>query len=104
MAPFFVGAGIFQSSNNSAVMGSAPRPYLGIASGVLATIRNVGMVLGIATGGAILYAIVPSEILQAYILQGSDAHIFLSGLRLAYFVGAILTGMAAITSTQQKNI
>ncbi|WP_455240606.1 MFS transporter [Methanothermobacter tenebrarum] len=104
MALFGIGTGIFQSPNNSAVMGSAPRPYLGIASGVLATIRNVGMVLGIATGGAILYAIVPSEILQAYILQGPDALFFLSGLRSAYSVGAILTEMAAIASIQQKNI
>lgn len=102
MALFGIGTGIFQSPNNSAVMGSAPRPYLGIASGVLATIRNVGMVLGIATGGAILYATVPDRILKVYLLKGSDAFLFLSGLKCAYSTGGILTGIAAIISLQQK--
>ncbi|MDI3484053.1 MAG: hypothetical protein PWQ74_640, partial [Methanobacteriaceae archaeon] len=37
MALFGVGTGIFQSPNNSAVMGSAPKPYLGIASEALTT-------------------------------------------------------------------
>lgn len=52
LAVFGLGTGIFQSPNVSAVMGSSPRPQLGIASGILSTVRNVGMVLGIAAGGA----------------------------------------------------
>src|SRR4030042_372672 len=42
LALFGLGAGIFQSPNNRAVMGSAPRLPLGRASGLLATGRNVG--------------------------------------------------------------
>jgi MFS family permease len=49
-----LGTGIFVSPNNSALMGSAPRNRQGIASGMLATARNVGMVLGIGLSGAIL--------------------------------------------------
>jgi EmrB/QacA subfamily drug resistance transporter len=41
-----LGTGIFISPNNSALMGSAPRQHQGIAAGILATARNVGMVLG----------------------------------------------------------
>ncbi len=48
-----LGIGIFISPNNSALMGSAPRHRQGIASGVLATARNVGMVLGVGFSGAI---------------------------------------------------
>ena len=48
-----VGVGIFVSPNNSALMGAAPRQRQGIASGVLATARNLGMVLGIGIAGAI---------------------------------------------------
>lgn len=98
LALFGLGTGIFQSPNNSAVMGSAPRPHLGTASGILATVRNVGMVLGIATAGAVLYAFAPSRILQEPALEGSEAAAFLSGLRYAYMAGGILTGVATVTS------
>jgi EmrB/QacA subfamily drug resistance transporter len=47
------GTGVFISPNNSALMGSAPRHRQGIAAGILATSRNVGMVLGIGLAGAI---------------------------------------------------
>jgi EmrB/QacA subfamily drug resistance transporter len=49
-----IGTGTFISPNTSALMGSAPRTRQGIASGVLATARNFGMVLGIGLAGAIL--------------------------------------------------
>jgi MFS family permease len=48
-----LGTGIFISPNNSALMGSAPRRRQGIAAGILATSRNMGMVLGIGLAGAI---------------------------------------------------
>ncbi|MCJ7664998.1 MAG: MFS transporter [Desulfobacterales bacterium] len=98
LAVFGLGAGIFQSPNNSAVMGSAPRPQLGMASGILATVRNVGMVFGIATGGAVLYALVSPGTLQQPTLIGKEAAEFLFGLRHAYLVGALLAGAAAATS------
>ncbi len=43
-----LGTSVFQSPNSSAAMGSAPRTHLGQASAVLATVRNVGMSLGVA--------------------------------------------------------
>jgi EmrB/QacA subfamily drug resistance transporter len=48
-----LGTGIFISPNTSALMGSAPRQRQGIASGILATARNMGMVLGVGLAGAI---------------------------------------------------
>ena len=48
-----LGTGIFVSPNNSALMGSAPRQRQGIAAGILATARNVGMVMGVGLAGAI---------------------------------------------------
>jgi EmrB/QacA subfamily drug resistance transporter len=47
------GTGMFISPNTSALMGAAPRERQGIASGVLATARNFGMVLGIGLAAAI---------------------------------------------------
>jgi EmrB/QacA subfamily drug resistance transporter len=53
-----LGVGMFVSPNNSALMGSAPRNRQGIASGVLATARNVGMVLGVGFAGAVFTTVV----------------------------------------------
>ncbi len=52
MLPLGVGMGMFQSPNNSAIMGSVPRERLGIASGLLAITRTIGQTTGIALFGA----------------------------------------------------
>lgn len=98
LAFFGLGTGIFQSPNNSSVMGNAPRPYLGIASGILGTARNTGMALGIATAGLILYSLVPPSIIAQEYLGGSEAFYFLGGLKYAYLFGAGLTALAALFS------
>jgi EmrB/QacA subfamily drug resistance transporter len=51
--PVGVGVGLFQSPNNSAIMGSVPRERLGIASGLLAITRSLGQTVGIAVLGAL---------------------------------------------------
>ena len=53
---FGLGTGMFQSPNNSAIMGAVPIRCLGISGAVLATARNVGMVFGIAFASAVLVA------------------------------------------------
>jgi EmrB/QacA subfamily drug resistance transporter len=50
--PIGIGIGLFQSPNNSAVMGSVSRERLGVASGLLALTRTVGQTTGIAVLGA----------------------------------------------------
>jgi EmrB/QacA subfamily drug resistance transporter len=45
-----LGTGIFISPNSSALMGAAPREEQGVAGGVLAVARNLGMMLGVAAG------------------------------------------------------
>ncbi len=51
--PIGIGMGIFQSPNNSAIMGSAARGQLGIVSGTLAATRMVGQTTGVALLGAL---------------------------------------------------
>ncbi|MEJ2746637.1 MAG: MFS transporter [Anaerolineae bacterium] len=53
MLPVGIGMGVFQSPNNSAVMGSVPRKRLGIASGLLAISRTLGQTAGVALMGAL---------------------------------------------------
>lgn len=95
LAVFGIGNGMFQSPNNTEIMGSAPRERLGIASSVLATMRNVGMVLGIAIGGAIYTT------RRAYfinVLNFSSAAATLYGLKDAYSVSAIIGLVSATLS------
>lgn len=46
--PIGIGMGIFQSPNNSAVMGSVPRHRLGVASGLLSISRTLGQTVGVS--------------------------------------------------------
>jgi MFS family permease len=48
------GIGMFVPPNNSMLMGAVPRSRHGIASGILATSRTVGMATGIALAGIVL--------------------------------------------------
>jgi MFS family permease len=49
-----IGAGMFHTPNNSAVMGSVPALSRGVAGATLGTMRNIGMVLGEATSAALM--------------------------------------------------
>lgn len=51
-----LGQGMFQSPNNSAMLGAAPRGRQGVASGILATGRTVGQSVSVALAGAIFAA------------------------------------------------
>jgi EmrB/QacA subfamily drug resistance transporter len=51
--PVGIGLGVFQSPNNSAVMGAVPRKRLGVASGLLSVTRTLGQTTGIAVLGAL---------------------------------------------------
>jgi EmrB/QacA subfamily drug resistance transporter len=87
---FGMGTGMFQSPVTSAVMGSVPQIRLGIAAGVLSTSRNIGMVLGIAAGGAVM------AIRQASHAGQADA--FLFGLKDAYLAAVLLSLTCTFTT------
>jgi EmrB/QacA subfamily drug resistance transporter len=48
-----VAIGLFQSPNNAAIMGSVPLQKLGVASALLATVRNLGLVTGTGLATAV---------------------------------------------------
>jgi len=52
LLPVGIGMATFQSPNNSAIMGAAPRQRLGVASGTLSMSRTLGQMTGIALLGA----------------------------------------------------
>lgn len=81
-----VGIGVFISPNSSALLGSAPRNRQGIASGILATARNVGMVLGVGLAGAVFTTILERSPAQ-------DAPALVSAVQASYLV---VTGAAVL--------
>jgi len=89
-----LGMGLFQSPNNSIVMGSVPKERLGIARGMLAMVRNLGMVTGIAISGAVFTNGLQSN--QALGLAYEAA--FLGGFHDAFMVAAVICSVGIITS------
>jgi MFS family permease len=51
--PIGIGMGVFNSPNNSAIMGSAPRHRLGVASSLVSLTRTIGQTTGMAIIGAL---------------------------------------------------
>lgn len=93
-----LGSGIFQSPNNSVIMGSVPRHRLGLASGMLATMRNVGMVLGIAISSSIFtarHAHYLGRVAEGVLGQPQA---YVSALRDVFLVGTAFAFMGVWTS------
>ena len=78
-----LGTGTFISPNTSALLGAAPRHRQGIASGVQAAGRNVGMVLGIGLAGAIF---------TTHLAQGTAQSLF-QGIDMGFLAAAVVAGV-----------
>lgn len=106
-----MGQAIFQSPNNSALMGAAPRGRQGIASGFLATGRVVGQSISVALAGAVFTSLggaLAGQLLitsraqghgagtpaQYYALQQTFAHAF----QVAFIVCAGIAAIGVFTS------
>ncbi len=83
-----LGFGVFIAPNNSRLLGAAPPHRRGIASGVLAAARNVGMVLGVGLAGAVYTTVV----------ERSGGHRVAQGVSTALVVVAAVVAVAATTS------
>ncbi len=90
MALFGLGSGLFQAPNNSIIMSSLPKERLGIAAGTLGTMRNMGMVIGVAISGAVFST--------RYVFYGNIESSFLPAFRDTYIVSAIICGIAVLPS------
>jgi hypothetical protein len=88
-----LGVGMFVSPNNSALMGAAPLHRQGIASGVLATARNVGMALGVGVAGAVFTTVVARAATPELGLVG--------GVRASLFAAALLAAIGTATSARR---
>ena len=97
-----LGSGMFQTPNNSAVLGTAPYNRRGIASSMLAIMRNIGMVLGVAISGAVFSSRLNylSETLkdQGLTATAVKSQAFTGALHATFIVGMALALIGVFTS------
>lgn len=102
MAVTGIGFGLFQTPNNSSIMGNVPAENRGSASGTLATMRNSGMALGVALSGALfsLFEGGAKVIFTAKGLTGTafTGSTFSYALRYTFIIAASIALMAMIAS------
>ena len=100
---FVLGAGMgtFQSPNTSALLGAGGQAAHGVVSSLLATVRNMGMAMGIALGGALFAwrfaAATDGGTLDRY--TPGQAAAFTDAMRLTFFVAAALAIVATALSS-----
>ncbi|HEY7779145.1 MAG TPA: MFS transporter [Ktedonobacterales bacterium] len=97
-----IGMGLFQSPNNSAVMGSVPGARRGVASAVLGTMRNLGQMLGIGIIGAVFVSFMPFNAFLQLALTGATtatgAAEVVAAFRICYLVATGFALVGAVTS------
>ncbi|MDO8689565.1 MAG: MFS transporter [Dehalococcoidia bacterium] len=94
MALLGLGNGLFIGPNANAVMGSAPLERQGVASGIIATARNLGMVFGVALGGAILAL----QMAQRAMTQTDTQTIFIAAFQDTFLVMTFIVLIGAAMS------
>lgn len=91
-----MGTGVFISPNNSALLGSAPRHRQGIASGMLATARNFGMVLGVGFAGAVFTTV------QASNIQAGPDLALIRGFQVSFLIAAAIAAVGILTTAGRE--
>lgn len=102
MAFMAAGTGMFQSPNNSLVMGAVETSQLGFAGSLVSLVRYLGMSAGVMGGTALLYGRMSAEAgypVSAYIEGRAD--LFLSGYSFAFTVFAALCAVGAVATALQ---
>lgn len=93
MAPFGIGMGVFQSPNNSAIMGAAPPERFGVVGGLLGLSRNLGHTAGMPIMGAVFTAYVLAGARSASPLPditAAPAEALVAGVTGAYRLSALV--------------
>jgi EmrB/QacA subfamily drug resistance transporter len=90
--PLGMGLGIFQSPNNSAIMGAVPKERLGVASGLLVLSRTLGQSTGLPLMGALFVTLVYryGGMLPGQSLSSAPAEALVAGITGTYRIAALI--------------
>lgn len=94
---FGLGGGLFQSPNNSSIMGSVPRDKLGTAGGLNALVRNIGMVLGTS----ISVSLYSSRLSYLRPISPGEPEAALQSLHMVFWVAMGICLFALLVSVQR---
>ncbi len=104
-AIYGVGGGLFWPANTSTIMSAAPPRQYGVASGVMNTFRNTGMVMSFALALVAATSVIPAYVVyQLFIgnlsgaLPPDLANAYLAGQSFAFQVSVGLLAVAAVIS------
>ncbi len=89
------GNGAFQSPNNTLIMSAVAPKDLGVAGGLNALARNMGMVVGISASTTVLYAAMSNEAghkVTTYLAK--QPQLFIDGMHVAFIAATALCAVA----------
>jgi EmrB/QacA subfamily drug resistance transporter len=95
-----IGTALFISPNNTTALNSAPLSKRGIASGTVATSRNMGMVMGVSIVG-LIFSSTYSDLTGGASLENYSPKMiffFMSAFKKAMMAGAVIAGLGIILS------
>jgi MFS family permease len=91
------GLGLFSTPNTTVIMGSVDRQHYGLASSLLATMRNTGMMLSMGIVMIVFALLIGSAAITPEVAAG-----FLASMHLIFLVFFVLTILGAIVSLGKK--
>jgi len=92
-----LGFGLFQSPNSSSALNATPVTERGVGSSLLAFMRNLGLVTGIALGAAVWYS-VRNAFALGHTVDPLSQEAQIAGMRMVYRVTSGLVVTAAVVS------
>lgn len=107
LIPFGVGMGLFQPPNNSAMMGAVPSNRLGIVSGMISALKNLGSMSGVAVTSLVL-AITQLSVMDQLQSLGISSEMaerqsFVTAVRVMALLSAAICSIVVLTSFFRGN-
>ena len=93
-----VGFGLFSSPNSNAIMSSVEKKHLGVASGVVGTMRMVGQMLSMGIAMMILSVYIGSQQITPDVYPG-----FLAGMRTGFIIFSVLCILGIFASLARNS-
>jgi EmrB/QacA subfamily drug resistance transporter len=93
-----VGFGLFSSPNSNAIMSSVEKRYLGVASGVVGTMRMIGQMLSMGIAMMLIAIFIGKQTINPSTYPG-----LISGMRLGFVIFSILSVLGIFASLARNN-
>ncbi|WP_319420311.1 MFS transporter [Pleurocapsa sp. FMAR1] len=97
VAPFGIGIGLFQSPNNSTILGEAPQDKIGVVSGLLALSRTVGQTIGVPIMASLLVAFTAGIASgQATAIMSASKLALIGGIKATFLVATVIMSLGVV--------